>query len=184
MRRQKPTRKLSQDESEIWSRTTAAIKPLKNRTQAPYLARPAPDPVAVRQHLAETTAPPPEHDYLAPRLKPAPEKHLDRAQLNRLKRGRLPIEGRVDLHGMTAREAERNLRSFLRASQQMGRRAVLVITGRGLDTQGAGKGVLKRETPQWLARMPDIVAGHAQADQRHGGAGAFYVTLRRNDRVH
>ena len=183
MKRPKPRRSVSDDEADVWRQATAGAKPLNNRARTPYLARPAPDPATVRQRLAETTARPPETDYLAPSLKPAPEKHLDRAQLNRLKRGRLPIEGRIDLHGMTAREAERNLRSFLRASQQMGRRAVLVITGRGLDTQGAGKGVLKREAPQWLARMPDIVAGHAQADQRHGGAGAFYVTLRRKDRV-
>jgi len=174
---------MSKDEADVWRQATSGAKPLRNRAQAQYLTRPAPDRATVRQRLAETAARPLKTDYMAPSSNPALEKHLDRAQLKRLKRGRLPIEGRLDLHGMTAREAERNLCSFLRASQQMGRRAVLVITGRGVDTTGTGKGVLKRETPQWLARLPDVVTGHAQADQRHGGAGALYVTLRRIDRA-
>lgn len=193
MRRPKPSRAVSQDEADIWRRATSGTAPLRMQSQAPYLARPAPSPADVRRRLsgsAQRMATPaydgyrPGHAFeYTPGQKHAPEKPLDRAQLNRLKRGRLPIEGRIDLHGMTAVVAERNLRSFLSASQHMGRRAVLVITGRGLDTQGAGKGVLKRATPQWLAHMPDIVAGHAQADQRHGGAGALYVTLRRKDKV-
>lgn len=111
---------------------------------------------------------------------PAP---LDRATANRLKKGRLPIEGRIDLHGMRAAEAQRQLARFLRASQAMGRKAVLVITGQGRDPESQGRGVIKRETPHWLAAMPDVVAGYGAADRRHGGAGALYIRLRRLDKA-
>ena len=62
-------------------------------------------------------------------------------------------------------------------------KAVLVITGRGLDPEGLGRGVLKRETPHWLDALPDVVAGYGAADRKHGGAGALYVRLRRKDKV-
>ena len=95
MKRQKPRRSVSEDEADVWRQATTGAKPLSNRARTPYLTRPAPDPAAVRQHLAETAARPLETDYLAPTLKPAPEKHLDRAQLTRLKRGRLPTRGKA-----------------------------------------------------------------------------------------
>lgn len=61
-----------------------------------------------------------------------------------------------------------------------GARAVLVITGKGF----AEEGVLRRRTPEWLAdpRLSSVVAGLSPADDRHGGAGAWYVALKRRAR--
>jgi DNA-nicking Smr family endonuclease len=47
----------------------------------------------------------------------------------------------------------------------------------------AGEGVLKRRLPEWLSE-PDIrplVSGFAPAHRVHGGAGAFYVFIKRAD---
>jgi DNA-nicking Smr family endonuclease len=113
--------------------------------------------------------------------RPAPAPHyfagLDRASAERLKRGRYPVEGRLDLHGMTQAEAHRALAGFVRISQTIGRRCVLVITGHGR----ASGGVLKTAVPRWLAE-PDLRAGIlaiAAAQPRDGGSGALYLLLRR-----
>jgi DNA-nicking Smr family endonuclease len=98
---------------------------------------------------------------------------LDRRTAARLKRGTLPIEAKLDLHGMTQAEAHRALARFIARAQKLGSRAVLVITGKS--------GVLHGAVPRWLdegdnrARILAIRRAHAQ----HGGEGALYLMLRR-----
>jgi DNA-nicking Smr family endonuclease len=104
---------------------------------------------------------------------------VDRRTDDRLRRGQLVIDGRIDLHGLTQSAAHDALVRFLGDSQQAGRRCVLIITGKGAINQGGG--ILRNVTPRWLAepglrRM--IVAIH-QAQPRHGGEGALYVLLKR-----
>ncbi len=113
---------------------------------------------------------------------------LERRTLTALKRGVVPLEGILDLHGLRQDEAHARLCSFLRRSQENGAKLVLVITGKGAagSAQGPGlsdeRGVLRRMVPHWL-RMADlrgVVMGFEQAALRHGGAGALYVRLRRH----
>lgn len=102
---------------------------------------------------------------------------LDRASAERLKRGRYPIEARLDLHGMTQAEAHRALHGFIAGSRSIGRRVVLVITGHGR----ASGGILKSAVPRWL-NEPDLrrhVLAITPAQQRDGGAGALYLLLRK-----
>jgi len=67
--------------------------------------------------------------------------------------------------------------SSMLAAQAEGRRAAVVVTGRGVQ----GDGVLRRRAPEWLAEphLRDVVAGVAEAHRRHGGDGAVYVALKR-----
>lgn len=104
---------------------------------------------------------------------------IDRANAERLKRGLHPIEARLDLHGLTQAEAHNELIEFVEASYQVGRRCLLVITGRGLSPEGPG--VLKSAVPRWLAeaRTRRLILAISGAQPRHGGAGALYVLLRR-----
>ncbi|MEE8563481.1 MAG: Smr/MutS family protein [Alphaproteobacteria bacterium] len=106
---------------------------------------------------------------------------LDKRTAQRLRRGQIRIEGRIDLHGMTRVEAYRNLSDFLKSSAAGGRRCVLVITGKGLS-QGAGSGILRAEFPRWLNEpaLRPLILSFAPAQPRDGGGGAFYVYLRRD----
>lgn len=184
-------RKLTDDEADLWRRAVKDAAPLPGRQ--PAIKKPAPKRAVPRQRLRPEDMPdfapqgPPIDRYSPlsrrPTGVPAADRTIDRATYVRLKKGRLPIEGRIDLHGMTAMAAQRNLTAFLRHGQAAGMKAVLVITGRGLDPEGLGRGVLKRETPHWLDALPDVVAGYSAADRKHGGAGALYVRLRRIDKV-
>jgi DNA-nicking Smr family endonuclease len=105
---------------------------------------------------------------------------IDRRTAERLRRGRYPVEARLDLHGMTQPEAHRALHTFVDSARAAGKRCVLVITGHGRLSGG----VLKAVVPRWLAE-PELrrdILWLAPARPGHGGAGALYVLLRRADR--
>jgi DNA-nicking Smr family endonuclease len=102
---------------------------------------------------------------------------IDRASAERLKRGRLQIDARLDLHGMTQAEAHNALAGFVAGGRTAGRRCVLVITGRGV----AGGGVLRHAVPRWLDEpgLRRHLLAIAPAQPRDGGNGALYLLLRR-----
>lgn len=96
-----------------------------------------------------------------------------------LRRGMLPVDGRLDLHGLTAAQAQEKLVEFLRTMRSRNERCVLVIHGKGERTPGAG--VLRGEIAAWLSqgKARDHVAAFATATTEDGGEGAVYVALRR-----
>ena len=104
---------------------------------------------------------------------------IDRQHLLRLRRGEWRIERRVDLHGLTAPEARRELTSELQDAALAGVRCVLVIHGRGLHSEGGP--VLRDGVLAWLMTAPLArrVMAFASALPGDGGPGASYVLLRR-----
>ena len=164
------------DEAALWRRAMRDVAPLPGRSAPPDLA-------ADRSHLARTAGETP-----AVQVKPtATPGHklppldrrggVDRATAERLKRGRYPVEGRLDLHGMTQEEAHRALSRFVAAARAAGRRCILVITGHGRMSGG----VLKAAVPRWLDE-PELrrhVLAIAPAQIRDGGSGALCLLLRR-----
>jgi DNA-nicking Smr family endonuclease len=100
------------------------------------------------------------------------------AIVRRLRRGQIPIEDELDLHGFTSREAELKLRAFLLSARVPNRqRGVRIIHGRGHGSPD-GKSVLKGKTRQWL-REYDAVLAFCPAESAHGGAGAVHVLLKK-----
>ena len=95
----------------------------------------------------------------------------------RVRRGKLDVGGSLDLHGHTQDSGRAALARFLRVSQARGEGVVIVITGMGRG----GEGVLKRRLPEWLGErdLRPLTTGYAPAHRSHGGAGAFYVFIKR-----
>ena len=101
--------------------------------------------------------------------------------LRALRRGDHRPEARLDLHGQTREEALRAVERFLLRSRADGHRAVLVIHGRGQNSE-AGEPVLRPALHEWLASAAAARAGvmaFAPAPPRAGGTGATVVLLRR-----
>jgi len=155
----------------VWRRVARTARPLPGRTLPPEpapetpLPAPAPQPAAP----ARTSTPAPAA------RRPAPPAELSGER--RIRRGRLEVDGTLDLHGMTLPQARAALSRFLAFARAEGARVVIVVTGKGR----AGEGVLRREVPEWLKEESLHVTGYAPAHQRHGGSGALYVRLRRTD---
>ena len=139
--------------------------------KAKSVSKPGSRPAA--RPIPPTSAPPLPH----PELEHGKSAGLDRRSADRLRRGRLPIDGRLDLHGMTQAAAAERLVEFIAGAQSAGKRCVLVITGKGL----AGGGILREQVPRWLNQPPNrgrvLAFDYAQA--QHGGMGALYVLLKR-----
>jgi DNA-nicking Smr family endonuclease len=202
-------RRLTPEEEALWARVAATASPM--RVQAPTDAftpslpdpgdPPAadpptrtPGPVAVpKPHIRATVPRRRESPRVTLDLAPDPHAahdrahpHMDRRRFEKLRRGRLAPEARLDLHGMTSERAHGALVAFILAAHGTGLRLVLVITGKGrqgdADAHAPHRhGVLRHSLPHWLNAPP--LAGRvlqlAPAHQSHGGGGAFYVYLRR-----
>jgi DNA-nicking Smr family endonuclease len=156
----------------LWREAVRGVAPLRRR--APE--SPPPPSAALRENGAGAENVPARQPGA---VSPDRSTGIDRATAERLRRGLRPIEARLDMHGMTQAEAHRALTQFVRASREAGQRCVLVITGRGLGTDGPG--ILKNAVPRWLAEtgLRQHILAAASARPRHGGAGALYLLLRR-----
>lgn len=123
---------------------------------------------------------------LSERLSQAPVQ-MDHKAFGKMKRGRLVPEGKLDLHGMTLANAHPALNRFVLDAYADGKRLVLVVTGKGKHRDELGPipvpyGVLKHQVPQWLMMAPlrSAVLQVSEAHLKHGGAGAYYIYLRRH----
>jgi len=101
----------------------------------------------------------------------------------RLHRGDFSIQSHIDLHGLNLKEARAAFDAFLRESVSTGKRAVLVIHGRGLSSPA--EPVLKNGVRSWLTSRAwqKWVLAFASAQPFDGGAGATYILLRESPRV-
>ncbi|NBX02866.1 MAG: DNA mismatch repair protein MutS [Alphaproteobacteria bacterium] len=98
---------------------------------------------------------------------------IDRNTADKFRKGKYPIDAALDLHGMSREQAHMALSGFVHAHYTMGRRCLLVITGKGA--------VLQSLLPAWLDEpglRPFVLALETAALQ-HGGSGAYYILLRR-----
>ncbi len=110
------------------------------------------------------------------------------ATQDRLRRGLLEPDARIDLHGMTQTAAHRTLFTWLAAAHARGYRLVLVVTGKGNPKNDENApwmmsphGVLKQMVPRWLnePELAALIASVQPAHVKHGGGGALYVYLRK-----
>jgi DNA-nicking Smr family endonuclease len=170
----RPPRSLTEAERALWREVAHSVKPLrKKRAVATNEGKPVPVLTPIRS-AAKVSPPPP----VVAKKPPAPTL-IDRRERQKLARGRVTIDRRIDLHGMTQAQAHGALTRFLHAAQGEGARFVLVITGKG---RGGAEGVLRRQVPLWLSlpEMRELVVSLDTAAIAHGGEGALYVRLRKS----
>lgn len=174
------SRRLTHAEAELWTIVTASVRPFRARP-APVEPPPPSAPEPLRAP-GQRPAPVPHRDRPPPPAPPTPLIEIDRRTRVKIKRGRLDVDAKLDLHGMRQDEAQRALTSFLRRAQADGARVAIVVTGKGLSREEGG--VLRRVVPMWLQapNLRDIVVGFGEAARHHGGEGALYVRIRRADR--
>lgn len=108
-------------------------------------------------------------------------KGLDPKLMQQLKDGFFPIQDYVDLHRLTQEAAEIRIRDFLLNSHGRGLRCVLIVHGKGLNSENHIP-VLKKRVPQWLSRGPvkKFILAFSTSRPYDGGTGAIYVLLKRS----
>ncbi len=199
MRRKRP---LTPDEERLWHQTMRDTKPLSegerigDKGDKGLAKRPKPQsrPHANSpQHLSHRSSMSQSGPSHTPQL---PSLHnIDRSSAQKVRRGRIDVDGKVDLHGLRQAEAHDTLIRRLLSAQSRGKRIILVVTGKGRSATdrpwakeehddpftGRGGGVLKAQVPMWLSQEPLRGAIHSvqEAHPKHGGSGALYVFLKR-----
>ena len=104
---------------------------------------------------------------------------LSASAWQRLKRGELSAQEELDLHGLTATQAQALLKAFLGDARRHGVGCVRIVHGKGrgadeLDSSGAP--VLKNLVDRVLRHRSDVLAFHS-APPAQGGTGAVIVLL-------
>ena len=178
---------LNDDDIAVWKKVTETVTPIPRDgfmdMPAPAPATTSPVKAAVTPKVKPVKRPPAvPAKIIRPSLLPA---YLDergyggisRTAAKAMKSGQSGYTKRIDLHGATLADAHQKLKSFLLSAAAEGHRHVLVITGKGT----ANKGVIRSNLPVWLNEPPlsAHVIAYCQAQIKDGGAGAWYVNLRR-----
>jgi DNA-nicking Smr family endonuclease len=165
-------RPLKPEELRLWSMVAGTVHPLPGRSTAKP-ARPQTLDAPARLAAADLKK-------AAPKSFRERVEDIEPRRKHRIAKEREEIGARIDLHGLTQERAQAALEAFLERAWNEGYRAVLVITGKGVQ----GDGVLRRRAPGWLGapRLAHMVAGISEAHRRHGGEGALYVALKRKPR--
>ena len=192
---------LKDDDHAVWEQVTRTVQPLN---RLPYVrpvteAKPA-RPVSGHERNGKSVPKTVDPVRKAARsiarqaIQTQSHNNLDRRHKQKLSRGNVDIEARLDLHGHSVERARMSLLGFLQSSRELGFRNVLVITGKGAspftrhtlhstDVFQAPErlGRLRAEFPRWMAQreFSSSIVGFQPAHPRHGGGGAFYVRLKR-----
>ncbi|HCU06877.1 MAG TPA: hypothetical protein DIC42_04780 [Holosporales bacterium] len=163
------------DDAELWNAVKNKIKPIKKKNRVVVLSRPVHIMVLSESDMLERIAF--QQTFNQRLLKTQKEA----ASAFKKKQ----IQARIDLHGMTCAKAEQKLQHFFVKAACIGNTTVLVITGKGQPSEDVqynddyALGTLRNFTMQWFDRNPQWVVSYAQALNKDGGLGAFYVHVRR-----
>lgn len=170
-------RPLSPEETELWARVTATIRPLSRQSS------PSAEPEALKpspQH--KRTVGPPPRKPAPPAVRPRPGTTLDGSWDRKLQSGSVAPDRILDLHGLNLDKAWSAIDLALERAIDAGDRVLLLITGH--ERPGAPpvqRGRIRAAVHDWLAvsrHAPRIAAVRA-AHSRHGGGGSLYIILRR-----
>ena len=180
---------------ELWERIKKGIRPLKTKNE-PLIETETVDNSIKSIDLISK-----------PMLINSPQTHLNqkndrkleltgltRRTAQKLTRGQLAFEARIDLHGHNLENARQELKRFLIWCQQSELSIVLVITGKGessfarhtlhgrnIEITPDRRGKIRRNLIDWFDELEfrSYITGYLPAHPRHGGGGAFYVKIRR-----
>ncbi|PKY12090.1 DNA mismatch repair protein MutS [Acidithiobacillus marinus] len=186
MRRRRPTQQLPVKPAVLPEEKAyfeAAMADVKRFSPPPVPARPAPPaPVAAqRQKEALEVRAALSRPLSSDEILEAGDEWLylqsgqSPALLRDLRRGRIRIQSRLDLHGCNVEEARLELAAFLHDARQWRWNCVCIVHGKGLGSPGRIP-VLKRLVGAWLMRHQEVLA-FAQARPGEGGSGALRVLL-------
>ena len=178
-----------EDGHRLWRAVSDSVSPLKDREReySPFLeefgevpppmpSKPAQKPKKQkRQTVAEGAGrkPLPVQPTLRD-LGHGESDGLDKRTAEKMRKGKLVIDARIDLHGMSQEQAHRALNAFIEAAYLNQKRLVQVVTGKG-------RGILQNAVPQWLNQMPNRarIVSFTHAPRNQGGDGALHILIKR-----
>lgn len=170
---------LKNDET-VWQEVTSGVQKLKTDTHVQSLK-------TLKKHGSKEktlTVPFDKNFCHTPTLNTTAD--IDKQTLKRFKKEEFGVEASLDLHGLTIDAAFSAVQRFIISSYNQNKRAVLIVTGKGLPHKEqdifAPKGSLKQSVPLWLQsdELKNMILTFIHPSPKLGGNGALYILLRRN----
>ena len=170
-----PPSKPDPDDARLLAEALADVTPLFEESRQRVMVPPIPQHPATGLPQKETSDPGSNvrnnwtSGYAAPGVR--------REQVRQLKRGEIPVERVLDLHGCSVEEALGRLRQFVAGCRSAGVRCICVVHGKGTHSP-RGAGVPRDRVWEHLTRRKDVLIVEL-AQPRDGGQGAACVLLRK-----
>lgn len=190
----KPPRGLTPEEAALWARVAATVRPLRKspaRQVIEEVAKPIvapPPPPKSRKALIRPVPVPVRAVEPAPSPRALDRGGLDGSWDRKLGQGVVQPDFTLDLHGHTLDSAHARLDHGITQAAMQGARVLLLITGKprpaeDYTARGSRRGVIRAKVLDWLAAGSHAskIAAVRPAHPRHGGAGALYIVLKRNN---
>lgn len=174
---------LSDDDKALFRNHMREVKPLnqKEREKTPRLEN-----IPIKKRRTENSPTPPAMPFLSDFIQETVlsdtilsycRAGVSHQRFNALKKGQIPWEARIDLHGMTSEKARESLSHFIATQTNNNTRCLLIVHGKG-GYRGLPP-VIKNLLHRWLPQFEQVLAYHSTLP-RDGGAGALYVLLKKN----
>ena len=168
------------DAAELFRAAAAGTRPLKDDPRVPVPRRPLPRARFRRDAEREVLRESMEAEFDPREIDTADALRFKRPTvgkrtMRKLSRGAFAVQDELDLHGMTADEAQVALQNFIGDARLRGFTCVRIVHGKGLGSGERGP-VLKRKVAALLRRWREVLA-FVSARQVDGGTGAVYVLL-------
>lgn len=179
-----PNNKLTDEDKALFRKMMETVRPLKQSKKLPFTETKSEKP---QIRTTPIISPSPSYylsdhysdEVASDSILSYSKSSIPHKRLSQLKTGKIPWQGRLDLHGLNSDVARDALCQFIDKQYNLGNRCVLIIHGKG-GRHGEAP-VLKNLVNHWLQQLPQILAFHS-ALPREGGSGAVYVLLQRNNK--
>lgn len=99
------------------------------------------------------------------------------AVFKKMRQGKYDIHARLDLHKKTLSQARDEILAFLKQSQRLDIRTVMIVHGKGERSNPPA--LMKSFVTTWLEQISDVLCFHS-ALRQHGGTGALYVMIKKS----
>ena len=171
--------KISDDDKKIWLEATKDVQKINVPDRVPQKQKKK----GVRKKIGITNDV--TYQNFHHRLELDTTSDIDKNTMRRFKKEEFGVEATLDLHGITTDKAYQIVKNFVISSYLQKKRAVLIVTGKGLvhQTQDIydAKGVLKQLVPEWLKsdELSHMILTYIHPSPKLGGSGALYLLLRR-----
>ena len=104
---------------------------------------------------------------------------IDKSTDKKLRSGKLRIDIKIDLHGLTLSEAFDSLVFNIDKAFHNNMKCMLVITGKGKNTP-ENRDSIKSQLGRWFqtSEVSSKIIKYVDATPKHGGTGAVYILIR------
>lgn len=176
------TDELSEEDKALFLQHMRSVKPLKNSSKK--CAEP-PSPIKVVVRKDKFAEPLSKIYFLSDSITQEvnsesvisyKQTNFSSARFKDLRKGKIPWQSKLDLHGMPSERARNALCEFISNQLREKVRCILIVHGKG-GHDGAPP-VIKNLVNRWLPQFDTILAFHS-ALPRDGGTGAIYVFLKK-----